>query len=127
LEFDCGFVHCMFTEEEWHQLDGCGVVAECHCAPNLDIDLYGNIFHCFSLSQISTSLNQHQTINTAYEQIEDQRKYFRESGIYPECSICHERINGHCSGGCLSITMKRFHGLTPAFLDEFFSNHQPFK
>ena len=127
LEFDCGFVRCMFTEEEWHQLDTFGVVSECRCAPNLDIDLDGHIFHCFSLSQISTPLNQHQTINAAYSQIEDQIKNFRESGIYPNCSTCQEKINGQCSGGCLSITMRRFHGLTPAFLDGFFSNHQPLK
>lgn len=125
LEFDCGFVQCMFTEEQWHKLDTFGVVSECHCAPNLDIDFDGRIFHCFSLSHISTLLNQHQTINDAYKLIEDQRTIFRESGIYPECSICQERINGHCSGGCLSITMRRFHGLTSAFLDEFFRAHQP--
>ncbi len=123
LEFDCGFVRCMFTKEEWHQLDSFGVVTECHCAPNLDIDCEGRVFHCFSLSQISSPLNQHQKINDAFEFIQDQRKLFRESGIYPKCSICQERINGHCSGGCLSITMRRFHGLTPAFMDEFFHGH----
>lgn len=127
LEFDCGFVRCMFTEEEWHQLDEFGVVSECHCAPNLDIDMDGRIFHCFSLAQISTPLNKHQTFSETFKLIEDQRKIFRESGIYPECSICPEKISGNCSGGCLSITMRRFHGLTPAFLAEYFRDHQSHK
>jgi len=122
LEFDCGFVRCMFTEQEWEQLDNFDIVSKCHCAPNLDIDLDGQIFHCFSLSQITTSLNDHNKTNQAYARLSNQRKLFRESGIYPHCSECPERTNGYCSGGCLSITMMRYHGISPEFLNNFYDN-----
>lgn len=122
LEFDCGFVRCMFTKEEWQQLSDFGVITECHCAPNLDIDLDGRIFHCFSVSQIATFLSKNMTVAQAYTRLDNQRKIFRDSGVYSQCSECQERISGHCSGGCLSITMRRFHGLTLDNLQNYLSD-----
>ncbi|MEA3327559.1 MAG: radical SAM protein [Chloroflexota bacterium] len=116
LEFDCGFVRCMFTDEEWQQLEDWGVIAESHCAPNLDIGLDGQVFHCFSISQIATSLDKANTTEDAIAELNDQRKIFREFGIYPHCSDCTELINGRCCGGCLSLTLHRFHNLNPEVL-----------
>jgi len=113
LEFDCGFVRCMFTHEEWQQLSDWGVIAESHCAPNLDIGLDGKIFHCFSISQIATSLDKIDSTKAAITELNDQRKLFREFGIYPYCSECPELNNGRCCGGCLSLTLRRFHNLNP--------------
>ena len=116
LEFDCGFVRCMFTNEEWQQLDDWGVIAESHCAPNLDIGLNGQVFHCFSISQITTSLDKIDSTKAAITELNDQRKLFRKFGIYPHCSECPELNNGRCCGGCLSLTLRRFHNLNPEVL-----------
>lgn len=113
LEFDCGFVRCMFTGEEWQQLDEMGVISESHCAPNLDIGMDGEVFHCFSISQIATSLDKVSTTREALEELNEKRKHFRQVGIYPECSDCKAFIDGSCCGGCLALTLRRFHNLTP--------------
>ena len=119
LEFDCGFVRCMFTHEEWQQLHDWDMSAESHCAPNLDIGLDGQVFHCFSISQIAVSLANVNTTKAAIAELNDQRQIFRNFGIYPECSDCAEFINGHCCGGCLSLTLRRFHNLNSEGLKKF--------
>ena len=110
IEFDCGFVRCMFTDEQQEALDHLGVIHQYHCAPNLDIGLDGNIFHCFSLHTFQTALNEVGSINAANGILKEQRALFQDSGIYPRCSSCEHKINGECSGGCLALTMQRFHG-----------------
>jgi MoaA/NifB/PqqE/SkfB family radical SAM enzyme len=119
LEFDCGFVRCMFSEQEWHRLADLGVVANSHCAPNLDITIDGSIVHCFSIRQFATKLNKTTTTKKAYDEIMNQRKFFRTSGIFTQCADCEERINGRCCAGCLSITLRRFHNLTQRSFNQF--------
>jgi hypothetical protein len=49
LEFDCGFVRCMFSQ------DGLDILAQCQadvgwrCNPILDLDINNQAFHCFPL------------------------------------------------------------------------------
>jgi hypothetical protein len=50
LEFDCGFVLCMFSEEEVNNLRESGVPTAWHCSPIMDIDIDGTVFPCFALS-----------------------------------------------------------------------------
>jgi radical SAM protein with 4Fe4S-binding SPASM domain len=103
----------MFTDEEWLQLEELGVNAESHCAPNLDIGMDGTVFHCFNISQITTPIEKVSTTREALKELNDQRRRFRQIGIYPECSDCDDFHNGRCCGGCLSLTLQRFHNLTP--------------
>jgi MoaA/NifB/PqqE/SkfB family radical SAM enzyme len=112
LEFDCGFVRCMFSDQEWQRLNDLGVITDSHCAPNLDIDTDGIIYHCYSIRQFSSVLDETTTNKKAYDEIMAQRKQFRTSGIYPQCAECEERINSQCCAGCLSITLQRFNNLT---------------
>ncbi len=109
LEFDCGFVQCMFTKEESQALEKLGVKLESQCAPNLDIGVDGNIFHCFCLSNLYIGMKEAPIVRKAVDVLNEQRRSFRESGIYPECAHCPERVRGHCCAGCLSMTMRRFH------------------
>jgi sulfatase maturation enzyme AslB (radical SAM superfamily) len=120
LEFDCGFVRCMFTDQEWQLLDNLGTATGSHCEPNLDINLDDKIYHCFSIRQFAAKLGETTTTKTAYDDIMIQRKSFRESGIYPQCIECEERISGRCCAGCLSITLLRFHNLKQYFLNNSF-------
>lgn len=115
LEFDCGFVRCMFTDQEWQLLDNLGITTGSHCEPNLDINIDDKIYHCFSIRQFVTKLDETTTTKTAYDDIMIQRRFFRESGIYPQCTECAERISGRCCSGCLSITLLRFHNLKQCF------------
>ncbi len=109
LDLDCGFVRCMFTDEEINLLQQGGMQPGWHCSPILDICPGGEILHCFSLSNqfkehLSSQVNASMLRNTFLEQIQP----FRKAGIFPECSTCPFKSIGECSGGCLSATLRRF-------------------
>jgi hypothetical protein len=55
LEFDCGFVRCMFTEAEIESLHLAEVKTGWHCGPVPDIDLNGQALHCFPLANRFTT------------------------------------------------------------------------
>ena len=66
LEFDCGFVRCMFTEDEIEALQLAEVQTGWHCGPVPDIDLSGQALHCFPLAsrfsaQIGCIINWDET------------------------------------------------------------------
>ena len=44
LEFDCGFVRCMFSKEDVQTLRENGVSMVWHCSPIIDIDIDGTVF-----------------------------------------------------------------------------------
>jgi len=111
LEFDCGFVHCMFTEEEWGLLRKYKVRGESHCAPNLDITLDGKIIYCFSVSNLSVSFDENLSAAEALTALNQEQMIFNNVGIFLECSVCEYRLNDQCCAGCLSLRMRRFYNL----------------
>ncbi|MEJ2037513.1 MAG: radical SAM protein, partial [Desulfosarcinaceae bacterium] len=59
LEFDCGFVRCMFSDEEVEILEKTGADYGWRCNPVLDIDISGVVFHCYPLAeQFSINLSK---------------------------------------------------------------------
>lgn len=111
LEFDCGFVHCMFTEGEWDLLRKYKVRGESHCAPNMDITLDGKIIYCFSVPNLSVIFDQNSSAAEALTALMQQQAFFNDVGIFPECTDCEYRLNHQCCAGCLSIRMRRFYNL----------------
>lgn len=110
IEMDCGFVRCMFSDNEMDTLNKCGVNYGWHCSPIIDIDLDGSALACFPLSQEmrvkdAISLSQSEVLDKINKKLE----VIRGIGIYPECQKCIYFENQNCSGGCLAMVIKRFH------------------
>ena len=110
LEFDCGFVPCMFSPED---LDILGNTAEefgTRCNPVLDILPDGQVVSCYPLADL-----HHEQLPAKYdaswlrEQFETRIAPYRTLGIFRECSSCPLRKHGACVGGCLALAMRRLH------------------
>lgn len=115
LEFDCGFVRCMFSDEGIDILRSTGADFGWRCNPILDIGINGKALHCFPLAnQIQESINDGWDASGLRESMEAQTDPYRVAGIYPECSSCFVKERGECTGGCLAGTIRRF-------------NHIPFR
>lgn len=113
LEFDCGFVRCMFSEQEIEALEQANAEFGWHCNPILDIDLGGQAFHCFPLAdKVNAPVLAESTAAELRSQMMEQVSLYRLAGIYKECSTCHFKQVNECTGGCLANTLKRFRPAT---------------
>lgn len=109
LEFDCGFVRCMFSQSAWQILQESQAKMGLHCNPILDINLDGQVIHCFPLTgRVQTDLRPQTNATTLRQQLAQQTQPYRLSGMYPECSSCPFKQRGECTGGCLAHTLHRF-------------------
>jgi len=114
IQFDCGFIRCMFAPEDVQVLEALGTDVACNCSPILDIDIGGTAVHCFPLTGIiQTGAGNGLYAQQLQELLLEQTSAYRTAGIYRECSTCSYKAGGQCTGGCLAATMRRFH-------------HQPF-
>jgi hypothetical protein len=109
LEFDCGFVRCMFTDDELAFLEGNGSRIGWHCNPILDIDAHNQVIHCYPLTGVGAiNLDATSTATTLRAHFSEQVAMYRQAGIFPECINCPLKQRGECTGGCLAVTMRRF-------------------
>ena len=109
VEFDCGFVRCMFTNESMDLLIRAGVNPGWHCNAILDINLDKTVFHCFPLAKYAqVTMMANSNAADLRTQLSAQVQTYRSAGIYKECSSCSLKREGECTGGCLASTMRRF-------------------
>ena len=109
LDFDCGFVRCMFSDAELDTLRAAGTKVSWVCNPLLDIDVNGDVIHCFPLSRLVKLPLQPDSDATAMRGAFEQRTApYRQVGVFRECSTCHFKLSGECPGGCLATTVRRF-------------------
>ncbi len=109
IEPDCGFVRCMFSENDFSILKEHNFHYVSCCSPVIDICTDGQILHCFALSEkYYEKFDQSMGILEIRKKFLERTKPWRFSGIYPECGTCSYKIRGECSGGCLSMIMSRF-------------------
>ena len=106
IDFDCGFVPCMFPEGT-HELFGVQDFG-LRCNPILDLMPDGKFISCFPLQTL------HQEPLTPRAEASELRAKFtaefaelRQATLYPECVDCNYRAAGRCSGGCLSSSLRR--------------------
>lgn len=109
LEFDCGFVRCMFSKEDIEILEAANADIGWRCNPVVDISISGWALMCFPNAgladiQIDRASEASQLRNEMNFKIEP----YRVAGIYPECSTCLFKINIQCSGGGIENTIRRF-------------------
>jgi len=109
VEFDCGFVRCMFTDEDLVALQQAQADIGWRCNPILDISMDEQAIHCFPLTgRVQTPLSTAPDAATLRAHLAAQTAPYRVAGIYRECSTCMFKQRGECTGGCLSQTMRRF-------------------
>lgn len=109
LEFDCGFVVCMFSEEGLATLQEIGTDMGWRCNPILDLGIADQVIHCFPLTeQWQIPINNGVDATHLRQQFTQQTAPYRLAGIYKECSSCQHKLAGNCRGGCLASIIRRF-------------------
>jgi hypothetical protein len=109
LDFDCGFVRCMFSDEDLDTLRATGAHVGWRCNPILDIDLQGEVIHCFPLSRFARlPLTPEMDAASLRSAFEERTQPYRQAGVFKECSTCPLKAAGECPGGCLATTIRRF-------------------
>lgn len=109
LQFDCGFVRCMFSDQDIEILQEAKADVGWRCSPVLDIDIDGHVIRCFPFTEraegkVDSTSEAVQLISD----LEARAALYQRTGIYKECSCCAFRTNGACSGGGLEHTVRRF-------------------
>jgi len=109
LDFDCGFVRCMFSTADLEALEQAGTAFVSRCNPILDIGIDGSVAHCFPLTgRVEISSQSGLDASAMREALSARTSVYRGAGIYRECSTCPFKRSGECSGGCLAATLRRF-------------------
>lgn len=109
VEFDCGFVRCMFSDVDLRALEALDADVGWRCNPILDVDVEGRVIHCYPLSRfVSLPLTPETDAAGLREEFAERARPYRQTGIFPECATCTLRGTEGCSGGCLAMTMRRF-------------------
>jgi len=110
IEPDCGFVRCMFSEDDFQILKKHDFHYVSCCSPVIDICSEGHFLHCFALSEkFYEKYHESMGIHEIRENLIERTNPWRISGIYPECGTCLYKRSGECCGGCLSMILNRFH------------------
>ena len=110
VELDCGFVRCMFTEDDVREMEEMGTNFAWRCNPVIDILYDGSAVPCFPLSgsiRYRNVLDSRE--NDVFDFFTNELSTFRIAGVFPECSVCLMRATEKCSGGCLAGAINRMH------------------
>lgn len=108
VEFDCGFVPCMFPAALLKTLIADVGTFVSGCGPIPDILPDGTVTHCYPLASVSRcSLDKKNVSAGLKRKLEYPLQLYRKLGIYQECLQCPLKKGGVCGGGCLSAAMQR--------------------
>jgi radical SAM protein with 4Fe4S-binding SPASM domain len=108
LEFDCGFVPCMFPAPSLKKLGKSLKDIGSRCNPILDILPDGRVISCYPLSEFHCEpLPEDKDASWLRKRFESKLAPYRSTGIFRECSVCSLHESGNCNGGCLAAAMNR--------------------
>lgn len=100
--FDCGFVLCMFTEEQVGKLVLAGAHFTSFCGPAIDVGTDLSVWACFPLSTFATGEKL-----DAFRDLAELKKHFRVQfdqlfahGALEQCAECRYQLRKQCTGGC---------------------------
>ena len=108
VEYDCGFVPCMFPEGSVPSFGGRQPPIGVRCEPVPDILPDGSFIACYPLATVCRL--EDDAVPTAAEvrrRMTEMLQPYRALGIFRECGECAWRAAGQCAGGCLSLAMQR--------------------
>lgn len=108
IEWDCGWVPCMFPKEG---LSALGIVADdvgLRCNPILDVMPDGQVIPCYPLAILAhESLPKEQDasfLRALFTQILAKNGAFH---LYKQCACCEWRMRATCTGGCTAAALRR--------------------
>jgi radical SAM protein with 4Fe4S-binding SPASM domain len=108
VEFDCGFVPCMFPREHL-QMNHVELLALGErCNPILDILPDGRTISCFPLEELgSKDISFCKNDVELRKEFAEEQRALRLVTLFPDCADCPFLESGHCTGGCLAAALKR--------------------
>ncbi len=105
--FDCGFVLCMFTEEQLGKLTRASLGFTSTCQPVIDIGANLDVWACFPLSKaITVRLEHYKSLEELRSMFESAFRPVKQFGIFDECIECKYMKRGQCRAGCLAYTIQ---------------------
>lgn len=108
LEFDCGWVPCMFPEGALAELGKTPDDVGLRCSPILDLMPTGQVISCYPLAAHATAaLTPDHTAQQLRAHFATRQEADRKFMLYRECEDCSFRARGECTGGCLSASLGR--------------------
>ena len=102
LEYDCGFVPCMFPDGQPHDSQRTPLGLRCGPIPDLLPD--GRLVACYPLAPLA----QKFIGDALHDGFAPRFAPWRHAGVFPECTSCEARDEQRCAGGCLAAAMLRF-------------------
>ena len=108
LDFDCGFVPCMFPPEFFNLKMTNQAAIGSRCNPLPDILPNGTIVPCYSLfsvCQMETSPGL--ALENLRVKLTEKLAAYRHIGIFRECAVCKLKQQNVCMGGCLAAAIHR--------------------
>jgi len=114
IEYDCGWVPCMFPPGELAELEITPKQVGLRCNPILDILPGGQAISCYPLASIAReAMDHHQDGSMLAEHFTRQIAPFRPLKLYKHCDSCQWLRRGECTGGCVAGSMQRLRSLNP--------------
>jgi radical SAM protein with 4Fe4S-binding SPASM domain len=108
LEFDCGWVPCMFPEGALRALGKGKHDVGLRCNPILDVLPDGDVISCYPLaSHARIPLTPAADSTGLRDAFTDRQRTDRAMMLYKKCDTCAWRARGECTGGCLAGSMRR--------------------
>jgi len=108
VEFDCGWVPCMFPDGALATLGHGADSLGSRCSPVLDLLPDGRFISCYPLASLgSIVLHPGLDARNAREYFQDRREKTGPCFLGPDCDGCGWRARGECGGGCLSAALLR--------------------
>ncbi len=99
----------MFSDADLETLKVSGADVGWRCNPILDVDIGGQVIHCYPLAGLGGILLTPEIDAPALRSaFEDRTRPYRQAGVFQECSTCPFKTSGECPGGCLALTIRRF-------------------
>ncbi len=117
LNFDCGFVPCMFPEESREVLGEAVEELGTRCGPIPDILPDGDAIACYPLAAMGrVTVSPRATTASLRSAFTEMLEPYRKIGIYRKCSVCPWSEGGKCAGGCRADAMRRLRKSSPVFI-----------
>ena len=118
IEFDCGFVPCMFPSDVLDSINAQDVGRR--CSPILDILADGQVISCYPLAALGKiPLDCQVDANFLRQSFTAGFSSYRAAGVFTRCSSCDLKQNGDCLGGCLAVSLKRNHPQSASLVVSF--------
>lgn len=116
LDFDCGFVPCMFPAGALEEMEIPAAEMGQRCTPIIDILSDGQVISCYPLAEHHVeTIPETADIGSLYQRFADAQSSWRPLTLYQKCFECHWYENGDCTGGGLCASMSRLRSRSFSF------------